>query len=138
MVDGPETSASPGRMLEMQNSGLTPDLLNQNLQFNKILVNLHAHSSLRSVVLDRLCQIHKALSFLHSASMAAINNQSQICFLLSSKSSQVMVPGSIGQSMRVGTGLNLPPTLVLTLRRALCLFYLHSHLLSSDEHITVA
>ena len=40
-VGGPAASALPGSILAMQNSGLTPDLLNQNLPFNKIS-NLHA------------------------------------------------------------------------------------------------
>lgn len=38
VVQEPAASASPGNLLEMQNlRPQTPDLLNKNLQFNKIL-----------------------------------------------------------------------------------------------------
>ena len=44
----PAAATAPGSLLEMQTLGLHPDLLNQNLHFNKSPGNLNAHQCFRN------------------------------------------------------------------------------------------
>lgn len=78
-----------------------PNLLSQDLQFSEIPVNLHAHSSGRRQVLDQIVKYAEGCHPPTPVSVADINNLSQ-SFLPSSESSEVMLPGSIGQTVRVG------------------------------------